>query len=97
MDTQKNCNANEEIQLGGAYYLPETSVLYLAASTSIGIDLDMRLFAGAAGNSYSEVLQLPRSRAGFYSLCRPVDPGKVIAVDAYGATVFDIDETFGRN
>ncbi len=90
-------NANEEIQLGGAYYLPETSVLYLAASTSIGIDLDMRLFAGAAGNSYSEVLQLPRSRAGFYSLCRPVDPGKVIAVDAYGATVFDIDETFGRN
>ena len=66
--------------------------MYCFVESGGGASSDNRLFIVDKNGSLKTSIILPQPDNGFYYLCQPIDTQRMIAVDAFGAAVLDINE-----
>ena len=92
IDLPNEAGENTTTYIKGAYHINSGEDLYCFVEFGGGASSDNRLFIVDKNGSLKTSIILPQPDNGFYYLCQPIDTQRMIAVDAFGAAVLDINE-----
>lgn len=91
LDFPEEIAKNTMIYIKGIYQINSDSDLYCVVESGGGVSTNNRILVFDKNGSLKRNVLLPQAKSGFYYLCQPLDSEKVIAVDAFGAFVFDMN------